>query len=156
MAAHEGPLHPNHNNWKRSTYNVMVEWEDSSITAEPLSIIAADDPVTCAIYARDNDLLQLEGWRRLKTIAKKQKKMFRMANQAKLRSFRTAPKYQYGFEVPRTYAHGTQLDERNGNQKWSESTALEFEQLAEYDTFTDLGKDGKPSIDFKKIIVHLI
>jgi hypothetical protein len=33
---------------------------------------------------------------------------------------------------------------------------LEFKQLAEYDTFTDLGIDGKPPLDFKKIRVHLI
>ena len=26
------------------------------------SIIAADDPVTCAAYAKENDLLALEGW----------------------------------------------------------------------------------------------
>jgi hypothetical protein len=134
----------------------MVEWEDGSITAEPLGIIAADDPVTCAIYARDNDLLLNPGWKRFKTIAKKQKKMFRMANQAKLRSFRTASKYQYGFEIPRNYAHCIELDAKNGNLKWTISTVLEFEQLAEYDTFTDLGIDGKPPADFKKIRVHLI
>ena len=26
------------------------------------TIIAADDPVTCAAYAKENDLLALEGW----------------------------------------------------------------------------------------------
>jgi hypothetical protein len=82
----------------------MVEWENGEITSEPLAIIAADDPVTCAIYARENDLLDQPGWKRFKGIAKRQKKLFRMANQAKLRSFRTAPKYMYGFEVPQNYA----------------------------------------------------
>jgi hypothetical protein len=85
ITAHKGPLRPHHPSWKGSSYNVMVEWEDGSITAEPLGIIAADDPVTCVIYAREHDLLNKEGWKRFKTIAKKQKKMFRMANQAKLR-----------------------------------------------------------------------
>ena len=32
-----------------------------AITFGPLSIIAADDPVTCAAYAKENDLLALEG-----------------------------------------------------------------------------------------------
>jgi hypothetical protein len=41
----------------------MVEWENGEITAEPLSIIAADDPVSCAIYARDNNLLDVDGWK---------------------------------------------------------------------------------------------
>ena len=46
---------------KGSKYNVQVEWETGEITFEPLSIIAADDPVTCAAYAKENDLLALEG-----------------------------------------------------------------------------------------------
>jgi hypothetical protein len=32
ITSHEGPLRPGHPNWKGSTYNVMVEWEDGSIT----------------------------------------------------------------------------------------------------------------------------
>ena len=95
----------------------MIEWETGEITAEPLSVIAADDPVTCAIYAKQNDLLNVDGWKRFKNIANRQKKLLRMANQAKLRSFRLAPKYKYGFEVPRDYKHAKELDERNGNTK---------------------------------------
>jgi hypothetical protein len=30
----------------------MIKWEKGEITTEPIAIIAADDPVTCAIYAR--------------------------------------------------------------------------------------------------------
>jgi hypothetical protein len=156
LTAHEGPLTKTHPNYKGSKYNVMVEWENGEITAEPLSVIAADDPVSCAIYARDKDLLELEGWKRFKGIAKRQKKFFRMANQAKLRSFRTAPKYMYGFEVPKDYEHAVRLDRRNGNDKWTESTRLEMEQHNEYDTFTDKGKDGPAPTGFKKIRVHLI
>jgi hypothetical protein len=127
ITAHKGPLNDHHPSWKGSSYNAMVEWEDNSIITEPLGIIPADDPVTCAIYARDHDLLSTPGWKQFKTIAKKYKKMFWMANQAKLRSFRTAPKFQYGFEVPRDYAQAIRLDKRNGNNKWGASTVLEFE-----------------------------
>ena len=56
--------------WKGSKYNVQVEWETGEITFEPLSIIAADDPVTCAGYAKENDLLALEGWHRFRSLAK--------------------------------------------------------------------------------------
>mmetsp|Transcript_5060 Transcript_5060/g.7746 ORF Transcript_5060/g.7746 Transcript_5060/m.7746 type:complete len:562 (-) Transcript_5060:1187-2872(-) len=84
IVAHEGPLRTNHPNYKGSRYNVRIEWEDSSITSEPLDIIASDDPVTCAIYARENELLDTTGWKRFKPIAKRQKKLLRMANQAKL------------------------------------------------------------------------
>ena len=47
--------------WKGSKYNVQVEWETGEITFEHLSIIADDDPVTCAAYAKEKDLLALEG-----------------------------------------------------------------------------------------------
>jgi hypothetical protein len=156
ITAHEGPLERSHQNYKGSKFNVMMEWENGEITTKPLSIIAADNHVSCAIYARDDDLLGLEeGWRRFKGIAKWQKKMFRMANQAKLRSFRTAPKYMYGFEVPKDYEHAVKLDDRNRTNKWVESTRIEMQQHDEYKTFTDKGKDGKVD-GFKKIRVHLI
>ena len=68
---HQGPLLASNPDWKRSKYNVQVEWETGEITFEPLSIIAADDQVTCAAYAKENDLLALEGWHRFKSLAKK-------------------------------------------------------------------------------------
>jgi hypothetical protein len=66
--------------------------ENGEITKEPLSIIAVDDPVTCAIYARENGLLDQPGWKRCKRIAKTEKKFTHMVNQAKLKSFHTTPK----------------------------------------------------------------
>jgi hypothetical protein len=39
-------------------------------TTEPLTSIAADDPVTCALYAKENHLLDLYGWKHFKSIAK--------------------------------------------------------------------------------------
>jgi len=47
----------------------MIEWEIGEITSEPLTIIAADDPVTCTIYAKENGLLDLDRWKRFKGIA---------------------------------------------------------------------------------------
>ena len=51
IIGHQGPLLASDPDWKGSKYNVHVEWETGEITFEPLSIIAADDPVTCAAYA---------------------------------------------------------------------------------------------------------
>ena len=62
IIGHQGPLLASDPDWKGSKYNVQVEWETGEITFEPLSIIAADDPVTCAAYAKENDLLALAGW----------------------------------------------------------------------------------------------
>ena len=61
IIGHQGPLAATAPDWKGSKYNVQVEWETGEITYEPCSIIAADDPVTCAAYAKVNDLLALEG-----------------------------------------------------------------------------------------------
>ena len=156
ITAHEGPLKPNHPNWKNSTWNVMIEWENGEITSEPLTVIAKDDPVTCALYAKENDLLHLDGWKRFARIAKRQGKLMRLVNQAKLRSFRESPRYKYGFEVPKNYQDAIRLDERHGNTKWQDATDLEMTQLHEYNTFKDLGKGaGKPD-GYKQIRVHLV
>ena len=80
IVSHQGPLNNKHRDYKGSTYNVRIEWEKGKITNEPLSVIAADDPVTCAIYACENNLLETPGWQHFKSIAKRQKKMFQMAN----------------------------------------------------------------------------
>jgi hypothetical protein len=158
IISHQGPLKPGHHDYKGSAYNIMVEWENGEITTEPLQLIAADDPVTCAIYAKENNLLDQPGWKRFKSIAKCQKKFTRMINQAKLRSYHTAPRYKYGFKIPRDYAHAMQLDEKNKNTRWKDAVALELMQIDEYETFHDLGHHTKARapIGYKKIRVHLV
>ena len=56
----QGPLLAIDPDWKGSKYNVQVEWKTGEISFEPLSIIPADDRVTCAAYAKENDLHALE------------------------------------------------------------------------------------------------
>jgi hypothetical protein len=63
ITAHQGPLTPKDNDWNGSAYNIMIEWENGEITSKPLSIIAANDPVSYALYARDNGLLECDGWK---------------------------------------------------------------------------------------------
>jgi hypothetical protein len=93
ISGHEGPLNKNHSSWKGDTYNVKVKWENGEVSYEPLHTIAADDPVACAIYAKDYGLLDTEGWKRFGSLAKRAKKMLRMVNQSKLRSYKTCKKY---------------------------------------------------------------
>ena len=87
IIGHEGPITNNYPSWKGSTWNVRVEWENGEISDEPLTAIAADDPVTCAIYARENNLLPQPGWKQFKGIAKRQKKLFRMVKRHTALSF---------------------------------------------------------------------
>jgi hypothetical protein len=158
IVSHQGPLKPDHPDYNGSIYNIMIEWENGETTTEPLSVIAADDPVTCAVYAKNNNLLDAPGWKRFKSIARREHKMLRMVNQSKLRSFNTAPIYQFGYEVPRNYQHALRLDALNQNNKWQESVDTEFQQINEYGTFTDIGhkSKAKPPPGYKKIRVHLV
>ncbi len=79
-----------------------------------------------------------------------------MVNQAKLRSYRTATCYKYGYEVPKNYEHAVKLDAKNGNTKWQDAISLELVQMDDYKTFKDLGKDAEPPPGYKKIRVHLV
>ena len=70
LISHQGPLKPTDHNWKGCKYNVLVDWETWEKTYEPLSVLAPDDPVTCASCAKENDLLHVDGWKRLETLQK--------------------------------------------------------------------------------------
>ena len=48
---HQGLLRPTDPDYKGSSYNVKVLWEDNSTSWEPLNIVGKDDPVTVAKYA---------------------------------------------------------------------------------------------------------
>ena len=103
IIGHQGPLAASDPDWKDSKYNVQVEWETGEITYEPLSIIAADDPVSCAAYAKENDLLALEGWCRFRNLAKKDKVLARAIKQSKIRQVRRTQTYMFVYLIPRNY-----------------------------------------------------
>jgi hypothetical protein len=92
------PLTPNHPDFNGSKYNVVIEWENGEVTSDPLQVIAKDNHVTCASYAKENDLLDTDGWKRFQLIAKRQKKFNRIVNQANLRSYNRASMYKNGYE----------------------------------------------------------
>ena len=156
ITGHEGPLPPSHPKYNGSRWNLRVEWENGEITFEPLRIIAESDPVSVAIYARDNNLLHLDGWKKFQKLARRQKKLLRMANQAKLQSFRNRVVYKFGVQVPQNHAQAMALDAQNGNNFWREAEETELRQIGEYDTFTDLGLHGVPPKGYKKIRVHMV
>jgi hypothetical protein len=66
-------------------------------------MIASDDPVTCAEYAMKHHLLETPGWKRFRRFAKSEKKLKRMINQAKLKSYRREPFWKFGVLVPQTH-----------------------------------------------------
>ena len=156
IVSHEGPFTSKDEQWKGSMYNVKVLWEDNTITSEPLKTITKDDPVTAAEYAKKHGLLDNPGWKHLRHIVKNQKKFGRLMNQAKMKSIRRAPIYQFGVRVPRHSTEARILDENNGNTKWQDAEKTELSQLFEYDTFKDFGKDGTAPDGYQKIRVHFV
>ena len=113
IIGHSCPLLASDPDWKGSKYNVQVEWETGEITFEPLSIIPADDPVPCAAYATENDLLALEGWRRFRSLAKKDKVLARAIKQTKIRQVRRSQTYRFGYLIARNYMEAMQFDSEN-------------------------------------------
>eukprot|EP00934_Nitzschia_sp_Nitz4_P007134 Nitzschia sp. Nitz4//scaffold846_size1981//130//1963//NITZ4_009307-RA/size1981-snap-gene-0.4-mRNA-1//1//CDS//3329559005//7124//frame0 len=158
IRSHQGPLSKTDPEWRGSNWNLLIEWENGEITAEPLSFFAKEDPVSCAIYGKQAGLLELPGWKRFQRLAKREVKLARMLNQAKLRSARTSPIFMFGFQVPRNHREAVELDAKNGNTKWQDAEKLELQQLYEYSTFRDMGhksRTGVPS-GYKQIRVHFV
>ena len=129
IIGHQCPLLVSDPDWKGSKYNVQVEWETGEMTFEPLSIIAPDDPVTCAAYAKQNDLLALEGWRRFRSLAKNDKVLARAIKQSKIRQVRRSQTYMFGYLIPRDYMEAMQFDSENKNSKWYDAIKLEMESM---------------------------
>ena len=160
-----GPLKPSDPSYNGSLYNVMIEWETVEITEEPLNSIAKDDPVTCAAYAKQHNLLELPKWKKLRHIAKHQKTLSRAINQTKIRQVRRSVVCQFGFLIPRDYKHALELDKLNGISRWYDATMKVVEQINDYKVFKQHGTaqyDPKSKriinapIGYQKIKVHLV
>ena len=129
---HKGPYTSSDPEYNGSSYNLLIEWETGEQTWEPLSNIIASDPYTCAVYAKEHDLLNTPGWKLLKRHARTARRLIRTLKKSKYRQARASRKYKHGWEVPRDYAHALQLDIHNGNNRWKEAIDLEIEQIKEY------------------------
>ncbi len=161
---HEGPLTPRSKNWKGSSWNIKIEWETGEITWEPLDMIAKDDPVTCAVYAKKNNLQNLPGWKRFRHLIKHDKILARAIKQTKIRQVRRSNKYMFGYLIPKTYLEALEFDKQNGDSRWYDATELEMQAIKEYQVFI---KGPKAIFDkhrkvvnapkgYQKIRVHLI
>ena len=153
---HEGPLTSASQNWKGSLYNVRVEWEDGSITMEPLSTFIKDDPLTAAVYAKDHGLLETRGWTQLKKYARRGKKLKRMVKQVKRARESRGPVFKFGVQIPQNSKEARRLQDRQGHTKWTDAEKAEIDQLHEYETFKDIGKGTDPPDGYKKIRVRMV
>jgi hypothetical protein len=164
ISSHQGPLAPSHPDYKGSSYNVQVQWDDGSETMEPLDSIIKDDAVTVAEYATENNLLDTPGWKRLKHIALNRKRLARMVNQLNSTTnslieqnkvIRKGPVYNFGILIPRSVKHAFELDQENGNTLWKDAMNKEIANIQAYNTFKDMGTTTYIQ-GYKKIIVHFV
>ena len=164
IIGHEGPLKATDPNWKGSRWNVQIEWETSEVAFEQLSVIAAHDPITCAAYAKEKKLYNLDGWKRFRHLIKKEKQLTRAIKQSKIRQVRHSKKYMFGFLIPRNYTEALEFDKANNNSKWHDATKAELDSIHSYHVFQ---KHEKPIYDkqkkvrnappgYQKIRVHLV
>ena len=157
ISAHQGPLRSNDPSYNGSMWNVLVNWEDGSSTYEPLNVIAADDPVECAKYAKAAGLLDEPGWKQFRRLVKSEKRFNRMVKQANLKSIRRSRVFKFGIELPRDYEDAKRLDAENHNTKWQNAIKRELGQVVDdYKVFQDLGKGTPVPAGYKKITCHLV
>jgi Reverse transcriptase (RNA-dependent DNA polymerase) len=135
---------------------VLVRWASGETTWNHLATIKKDDPVTVAMYAKRNGLLDEDGWGGLKKLLKNTKMLGRMVNQTRLKSFRNKPVYKYGAQVPRSHAEAIRIDEKNGNTNWQDAEKLEVSQLMDYQAFESLGIGAPTPKGYKKIPCHFV
>ena len=97
---HKGPYTSSDPEYNGSSYNLLIEWETGEQTWEPLSNIIASDPYTCAVYAKEHNLLNTPGWKLLKRHARTARRLIRTLKKSKYRQARASRKYKHGWEVP--------------------------------------------------------
>jgi hypothetical protein len=108
-------------------------------------------------FGKECGLLELDGWKQFAHLARRQTKLLRLANQAKLQSFRCQPTFKFGIQVPRNHDQAMEIDRMNGNRLWRDAEERELGQIDEYEAFMDMGIGTKlvPS-GYKKIRVHMV
>ena len=114
-------------------------------------------------YARDNELLGLDGWDRFKRLAKKQKQLYRTANKAKFKEMpSSAPDFNY-VEVPRDYKHAIwRVKREDTTSEWSEVINLELNHLDERTSFMGIdqvvvpGDPDGPMMLACPVLVHRV
>ena len=92
--------------------------------------------MTCATYAKENDLLHIKGWKRFRNLAKRDKTLARAVMQSKIRQVTRSSKYMFGYLIPKSYKEALEFDKENNNTKWADATRDEMVCIKEHQVFT--------------------
>ena len=115
-----------------SRYNIKIEWD----------VIGKCNPVMCAVYAKENGLLNEPRWKQFKKYARKAKTLQRLVNNSKRAQHFGQVVCKFGAQILRNEKEALMLDRENGNIYWQDAIEAETGQLFEYKVFKDLGKNA--------------
>ena len=154
ILAHEGPLSPTDPSWNGSRWNVQIAWDNGDVTWEPRDIIHKGDPISLAMYAKENNLLKTPGWKRYKrTVRQMKKATFHLRRMLKNNRKRTSgPQFCYGVRLPDWSKPYQDLDAENGNHLWQEAVDYEIACYDENDVFEDRGPATEEAV--KKLLAE--
>ncbi len=144
---------------RRQKWEVKVEWDGHGFapTWEPLSTMRKADPITLAMYARDQNLVNTNGWKWARNIKVDGTKMIRTAKRiSKVKKKFGQIKYKFGVQVPRDAEEALKLDEQNGDKLWREAIDTELGQILEYETFKVLERGEEAPDDHTFVTLTLI
>ena len=142
ILAHKGPLKPDDNEYKGCPWLLLIDWDGHDATWEPRNIIEESDPMTVATYAKENNLLNVSGWKKYKNMGRKIRKVNRIVRsvmKAK-KNHPSGPQYNYGVRLPDRKMPFNKLDEANGNKLWQEAHEHEIDCFDDYKVYIDKGK----------------
>ena len=91
-----------------------MQWSTGETTWEPLCLMIKEDPITLAKYTADNDLLNEDQWRRLRTYHRQQKHILKLVVKA-MAGCKCGVHYKFVAQVPNNYKHAVELDIQNKN-----------------------------------------
>ena len=153
---HQGPLKSHNPQYKGSSWNALISWDDGTETWEPINMIGKSDPVSLACYALDNDMLQKPGWKFLRHTARCLCFVNVELNAAKHRADPRQVRYKLGVHVPRNYKEAMELDRINGNMLWAHAIRRALDQTMDYRVFRDLGLGAPPPPGYLRIPLQLV
>ena len=107
-------------------------------------MIAADDPITCAAYAKEKNLYNLDGWKRFRHLIKKEKQLARAIKQSKIRQVRHSQNI---------CTEALEFDRANNNSKWNDATKAEMDSIHSYQA---LKKHDKAQSDRHKKAINAL
>jgi len=141
----------------KGVWHLLVNWEGVGYEPswESLTNMKEADPITCALYAREHNLINQKGWKWAKKIRVDARKLIRIAKRI-YSAKRTSDLFKFGIQVPQSVDEALAIDKANGNTLWKDAIEKELGQILEYETFKILPHGERAPTDHKRVLLHLV